>query len=122
MIKPLFFRILPLFAVLAFNSCYTSQATVNISAGEEFVLGELEDSNFRVKLKNLGKEIIEVKAVDNKSGERTQSFGLSGGGQAELYVRKSERVILANPSRIDGKVKARLSKSVSGMRYQPIKD
>lgn len=95
-----------------------SYSTIGIPAGEEFVLGEQENSSFRAELKNLSTETINVRAVDKTTGEQTQGFGLAGKGQTKLGVSRKETVILSNPTTKAVKVRAKLSRSVEGMRYQ----
>ncbi|MGB0260303.1 MAG: hypothetical protein ACPF99_02725 [Flavobacteriaceae bacterium] len=58
-----------------------------------------------------------VKAVDKKSGEVTQSFGLGAKGRTKVYIRKNETVYFENENGTDVKVDVILSKGVEGMRY-----
>ncbi|NRA51822.1 MAG: DoxX family protein [Phaeodactylibacter sp.] len=117
--------LVPVFGALALaismSSC-ASYATVTIPAQQEFVLGEVENSNFKVKLSNLSQEEVKIRALDKESDVQTQGFGLDGKGNATLYVNRSEKVILENPNDNAIKVRAKLNKSVEGMRYQPRKN
>ncbi len=108
--------------IFGLSSCSTNFATIGIPPQEEFVLGEREDDNFKVQLKNLSNETIQVKAVNKKSGERTQGFGLAAKGETSLYISSEEKVILANTNDKEVSVKAKLNKNVEGMRYQPVSE
>ena len=118
----LYFFFFSISLAIGLSSCGTNYATVGIPAQQEFVLGEQNDRNYRVELKNLSEETVKVKAIDKESGEQTQGFGLAAKGKTTLYVDKTEKVILGNPTDEEVKVKAKLSKGVEGMRYQPLKD
>ena len=103
------------------SSC-ASYSTINIPPGEEFVLGEQENSSFRLELKNLGRETIDVRAVEKTNGVQTQGFGLGGKSKTRLRIRRGETAVISNPTPKAVKVKAKLTKFVAGMRYQPISD
>ncbi len=121
MTKLLHLRHFALLLIMALSSC-ASNSTINIPPGEEFVLGEQENSSFRLELKNLGREIIDVRAVDKTEGVQTQGFGLDGKSKARLRIRRGEMAVISNPSQEAIKVKAKMTKTVAGMRYQPIPD
>lgn len=82
------------------------------------MLGEGEKSSFRAELKNLSSTTLNVRTIDKITGEQTQGFTLTGKGQTQLRAGRRETVLLSNPTTKDVKVRARLSKSVEGMRYQ----
>lgn len=113
-------RALPILALCVALAGCAGTATVSIPAGEEFVLGEYQDAGYRVDLKNLGDQIVQIRAVDRRTGEQTQGFGLDPGGSAKLYISSREVVRFGNDSGEDAKVRARLSKNVEGMRYEPM--
>jgi hypothetical protein len=112
-----YFQGFAILLTIALSSC-SSYSTISIPAGEEFVLGERENSSFRAELKNLSSATINVRAINKITGEQTQGFGLAGKGQTKLRAGRRETVLLSNPTTKDVKVRARLSKSVEGMRYQ----
>jgi hypothetical protein len=112
-----YFQGFAILLTIALSSC-SSYSNISIPAGEEFVLGERENSSFRAELKNLSSATINVSAIDRTTGEQTQGFGLAGKGQTRLGAGRRETVLLSNPTTKDVKVRARLSKSVEGMRYQ----
>ncbi len=82
------------------------------------MLGEGEKSSFRAELKNLSSTTLNVRTIDKITGEQTQGFGLAGRGQTQLWAGRRETVLLSNPTTRAVKVRAKLSKSVEGMRYQ----
>ncbi len=84
------------------------------------MLGEGEKSSFRAELKNLSSTTLNVRTIDKITGEQTQGFGLAGRGQTQLWAGKRETVLLSNPTTRAVKVRAKLSKSVEGMRYQQV--
>ncbi|KGE88327.1 MAG: S41 family peptidase [Phaeodactylibacter xiamenensis] len=117
MTKQSFCRNLVFLLTIALSAC-ASYSTIGIPAGEEFVLGEQENSSFRAELKNLSSATLNVRTIDKITGEQTQGFTLPGRGQTQLRAGRRETVLLSNPTTRAVKVKARLSKSVEGMRYQ----
>jgi hypothetical protein len=121
MTKLSYLRELAVLLTIVFSSC-ASYSTINIPAGEEFVLGEQENSSFRAELKNLSSTTINIGAVDRRTGKQTQGFGLAGKGQTKLRAGRQETVLLSNPTMSAVKVRARLSKSVEGMRYQQMQE
>lgn len=117
MTKLSYFRNLAILLAITLSSC-ASHSTIGIPAGEEFVLGEGEKSSFRAELKNLSSTTLNVRTIDKITGEQTQGFGLAGKGQTQLRAGRRETVLLSNPTTRAVKVRAKLSKSVEGMRYQ----
>jgi|GEM_PF-1722495 len=117
MTKLSYFRNLAILLAITLSSC-ASYSTIGIPAGEEFVLGERENSSFRAELKNLSSATLNVRTIDKITGEQTQGFTLTGKEQTQLRAGRRETVLLSNPTTKDVKVRARLSKSVEGMRYQ----
>ena len=112
--------ILTLMALATVLSSCSSLANVGIPAGEEFMLGEYQDSGFKVELRNLSNETVKVKAVDKNTGEQTQGFGLSPKGKATVYISKNEKVLLQNRSDVEVVVRAKMNKTVEGMSYRKL--
>lgn len=102
------------------SACGTNYSTVGIPAQQEFVLGEQCPGKFKVELRNLSNETVDVKAINKENGSFSQGFGLAGKGKTVVYVDKGDKVILGNASEKDVKVKAKLNRSVEGMRYQSL--
>ena len=103
--------------ILSLNSCSTFKSGLTIPANQTFLLGELNDKNYTAELVNKSNLTVIVKAVDKKSGEVTQSFGLAPKGRTKVYINKDETVYFENENGIDVKVDVILSKGVQGMRY-----
>ena len=102
------------------SGCSTNYATVGIPAQQEFVLGEQCPGKFKVELKNMSNETVDVKAINKENGAFSQGFGLAAKGKTTVYVDKGDKVILGNASGKEIKVKAKLNRPVEGMRYQAI--
>lgn len=83
---------------------------MSIPAQNEFVLGEISEKNFIVKLTNLTDTDIQVQAIDTRTGESTQGFGLAPKGKATVNNATNEEV----------RVRAVMNKGVQGMRYQAV--
>ena len=98
----------------------SNNANVTIPAQQEFVLGEYQQSSYKAKLNNTSGKAMKVSVVDKETNKQTQGFGLEGKGEATVYVNKNEIVLLKNPNDKEITVKVKLSKTVSGMRYQEI--
>lgn len=117
--KPVLNVALPLLLIAVLSTaCSTNNAVVGIPAQQEFVLGERADYNFRVQLKNLSDETVQIKAVSTETGKQTQGFDLAAKGEAKVFIGKNEKVLLINQNDTEVKVKAKLNKGVEGMRYQ----
>ena len=106
-----------LIVALALNSCSTSKSGLTIPANQTFLLGEFNDKNFSAELINTSNLTVIVKALDKKSGEVTQSFGLVPKGKTKAYISKDETVYFENKNGTDVKVDVVLNKDVHGMRY-----
>lgn len=104
-------------ALVTLNSCTTFKSGLTIPANQTFILGEFNDKNYSAKLVNRSDLTVEFKAVDKKSGEVTQSFGLASKGKVQVYISKDEKVYFENENSVDVKVDVILSKGVEGMRY-----
>ena len=100
--------------------CSSNQSIVSIPAQNEFVLGEISQKNFTVKLTNLTEKDIQVQTVDTRTGEPTQRFGLAPKGKATVSVSRHEKVLLKNATNDEVRVRAVLNKGVEGMRYQAV--
>ena len=98
----------------------SNNANVTIPAGQEFVLGEYQESSYKAKLNNASNKSMQVSVVDKETNEQTQGFGLDGKGEATVYVSANEIVLLKNPNDKKILVKVKLSKTVEGMRYREI--
>lgn len=119
--KLFYFQGFAILLTIALSSC-ASYSTINISPGEEFVLGEQENSSYRLDLRNLSSETINVKTIEKTNGEQMQGFGLGSRSKTKLRIGRQEAAVISNPSKKAIKVRAKLTKSVEGMRYQPIPD
>lgn len=112
--KKLFFA----FAViLALISCSTFKSGLTIPANQTFLLGEFNDKNYSAVLFNKSNLTVNIKAVDKKIGEVTQSFELAPRGKTKIFISKEETVYFQNENGVDVKVDVTLSKGVEGMRY-----
>ena len=103
--------------LISLNSCSTFKSGLTIPANQTFLLGELNDKNYSAELVNKSNLTVIVKAVSKKSGEVTQSFGLSPKGRTKVYISKDETVYFENENGTEVKVDVKLSKGVEGMRY-----
>lgn len=86
--------------LITLNSCSTVKSGLTVPANQTFLLGELNDKNYSAELVNKSNLTVIVKAVDKKSGEITQSFGLASKGRTKVYISKDETVYFEN-KRID---------------------
>lgn len=107
-------------ALSGLTSCIPIYSNIGIPAREEFVLGEGSDGNFNVELRNKSSKTVQIRTVNQKSGEVTQTVGLEGRDVATLKVGRNETVYLSNAARRSVTVQARISKTVQGMRYQKL--
>lgn len=108
-------------AGLLVSSCATN-STLTIQPGEEFVLGEYQNSRFSAEVTNLSGEEIMVSIIDTASGTQVQGFGLPGRNSARITVSKQETVVFRNFSDETVRVRARLGRTVEGMRFQGVSD
>jgi len=83
-------------------------------------LGEYANHRFSAKVSNLSRDQVDVVIIDTDTKEQTQGFGLPGRNSARINVSKNETVIFRNSNDSKVKVKAKLSRGVEGMRYQPV--
>lgn len=98
---------------------FASNSVITIPPFQKFLLGEIESTSFRVKIKNLSKFPVEVE-TRNKEGEKTSGFTFAAKGETKLGIDKEEYVVLTNLNDQPIKIAAHLSKGVEGMRYEII--
>lgn len=103
--------------LLTLNSCSTFKSGLTIPANQTFLLGEFNDKNYTAELVNKSNLTVIVKAVDKKSGEVTQSFGLAPKGKTKVYISKDETLYFENENVTDVRIDVILNKGVEGMRY-----
>ena len=103
--------------LLTLNSCSTFKSGLTIPANQTFLLGEFNNKNYSAELVNKSNLTVIVKAVDKKSNEVTQSFGLAPKGRTKVYISKDETVYFENENGKDVKIDVILNKGVEGMRY-----
>ncbi|MEO1653230.1 MAG: hypothetical protein AAFU64_06775, partial [Bacteroidota bacterium] len=96
-----------------------SHSTIGIPPQEEFLLGERAKGSYQVSLQNLSDKQIFIKTKDRESGALLRELSLAPQAKTNLRISRQEFVVLQNVHKNQVKVKARLSKSVEGMRYQP---
>lgn len=101
------------------NLIFASNAVITIPPHQRFLLGELETTSFKVKIKNLSKFPIQIE-TKNSRGLRTSSFTFAPKGETKLGVEKNEHVLLINTTDESIKIAAHISKSVEGMRYETV--
>ena len=103
--------------LLTLNSCSTFKSGLTIPSNQTFLLGEFNNKNYSAELVNKSNLTVIVKAVDKKSNEVTQSFGLAPKGRTKVYISKDETVYFENENGKDVKIDVILNKGVEGMRY-----
>lgn len=108
-------------AVFLLGGCAVN-SNIYLDPQQEFVLGEADARSFRLDMKNVGGEEVEVKAIETKTGEETQSLVLHPKQEATVIVSGSETALLRNASDKRTRVTVRLSKGVIGMRFQGLEE
>ena len=93
----------------------------DIQSNEEIVLGEFQDSSYKVYISNKAKSHILVYTVDRNTELHTQTFRLDSKSNATIYAAKYEKVVFQNPSGESISVDIGLNKKVEGWRTQPMK-
>lgn len=104
--------------ILSLGACAT-HSTIGIPAQEEFLLGEGAKGSYQVSLQNLSDKQIFIKTKDRKNGTLLRELSLEPQEKTNIRISRQEFVVLQNVHKNAVKVKARISKSVEGMRYQP---
>lgn len=65
------------------------------------MLGEFNDKNYSAELINKSNLTVAFKAVDKKSGEATQSFGLAPRGNTKISISKEHTIYFENENGVD---------------------
>lgn len=108
-----------------FNRASEKLVTVATShelpANEEIVIGEFEESEYKVYVNNKAKSPLVVYVVDRSTNKHTQTFSLNAQENATILAAKFEKVIVQNPSEGMINIEIGLSKDVVGWRRQPVK-
>ncbi|GAB5564237.1 MAG: S41 family peptidase [Winogradskyella sp.] len=94
---------------------------VSISGNQQFILGELEEDIFKVSLKNLSKESVDILIVEKFTDNILNRIKLKSGNNIEVTVLSDQKAILKNNSSNLVRIESRLNKGVEGMYYEPIK-
>ncbi len=95
-------------------------ATAEIQAHYEFVLGDYATQNYTAKLINRGNVPIVIRCLSKASGEETRTVTLPARGRLNLHIKQDETVILVNDSDEFVEVTAKLSYGVEGMSSRPV--
>ncbi|NQX77789.1 S41 family peptidase [Gilvibacter sp.] len=103
---------------LSLWSCSSVNSIVTIPANQQFILGELENSQFNADLENLSAEKVELLLVDNQTEQIENKIQLNGGEKRIIQVSINQKAIIKNNSDKRVKIKTKLNKSVEGMRYE----
>ncbi|MBD3636005.1 MAG: hypothetical protein HUJ25_01585 [Crocinitomicaceae bacterium] len=93
-----------------------------IPAKQEFIIGEFQDTSYKVYVNNEAKTHIIILLVDRNTNKQTQSFRLEPTENATVFAAKFEKLIIQNHSSEEIKLKIGLNKEVEGMRYQEVKE
>lgn len=110
-------------ALLAFVSTTAVaqvNATAEIQAHYEFVLGDYATQEYTARLLNRGAVPITIRCESKASGEVTRTVTLPAKGRLRLSIKQDETVILVNNSDVYVEVSARLSYGVEGMSSRPV--
>lgn len=114
------FLSLLMLGLFALSACSSNRATVFVPAGEQFLLGEMNNRSYKVKIRNASDTVVTIRAVDKTSGAFSQGFGLGARSSAKLSISGREKVYFINESSKEVKIQVELSKNVQGMRYEQI--
>ena len=95
-------------------------ATAEIQAHHEFVLGDYASKDYTAKLTNRGNVPIVIRCLSKASGEITRTLTLTAKGRLRLRIKRDETVIFVNDSDEFVEVAAKLSYGVEGMSSRPI--
>jgi len=95
----------------------STNSGITIPANQTFLLGELNDENYSVELKNKSNLIISIKVINKKSNQIVEKFDLEPQVKKVMQISKKEIVHFINNSDRDVIVDAILSDGVLGRRY-----
>ena len=93
-----------------------------IMANEEIVIGEFQDSSYKVYVNNKAKSDVTVYVVDRNTNLHTQTFLLHPQENATILAAKFEKVIFQNLSGQPINIEIGLNKDVEGWRTEPAKE
>ena len=95
-------------------------ATAEIQAHYEFVLGDYATQDYTAKLSNQGDVPVVIRCISKASGQVTRTATLPARGRLTLAIKQDETVILVNDSDKYVEVDAELSYGVEGMSSRPV--
>ena len=107
-----------LVAMMATFGC-ASKNMVTIPPYQQFILGENEPGEFKVRLTNTTPVELTV-ATKNAEGTETSGFGFAEYGTVDLVIPAGEMAVLQNKTGEKAVLEVRLYESVEGMRYEGI--
>ncbi len=120
--KTFLFGVVALLSIVLLPANLTAQvnATAEIQAHHEFVLGDYATQDYTAKLTNRGDVPVMIRCLSKGSGEVTRTVTLPARGRLSLKVVQDETVIFVNDSDEYVEVNAKLSYGVEGMSSRPI--
>ncbi len=107
-------------AALAAPATAQVNATAEIDAHREFVLGDYASKDYTARLYNRGPVAVEVRTFMTASGELVGTFELAAKQRKTVRVKKEHTVVFVNDSDRHVDIDARLSYGVEGMSSRPI--
>ncbi|WP_438989090.1 S41 family peptidase [Polaribacter sp.] len=115
-----FFKIiLTALCLLLFISCATN-STLTIDGRQEFVLGETNNSDFKVTANNVSDKQLRIVLVDKTSNQAIKEILLEADETAIVKAAKGQKLLVKNNGRQKAKVNVKLNKDVQGMRFQSL--
>lgn len=99
----------------ATSTSTSTEASAELAPGQTLIIGEGSTGDYKVAIRNRGSDIT-VAARNQRTGERTQSFGLGRYGKETIYLRPNEELFLINDSARPTMVSATAARPVRGVR------
>ena len=99
------------------SSCSTFKSSVSIPANQSFILGELNDKDYSVKLTNKSNVPVNIRIMDKMTEIPSQDSILVSKERLKLSVSQNELLLFQNNTEEEIIMNVILSKRVEGMRY-----
>lgn len=106
-----------LLASLLLTACNGSKNIVGIPPYQQFILGETQNTAFKVTIEN--KSDLELKIeTRNMDNVKTSGFGMARKGTVDLTIGADEMAVIINPNGESAILDVSLFEEVQGMRYE----
>jgi len=91
---------------------------ISLKGNEEFIFGEFTDKKSKIKIKNSGASIVQLKVLDETTKEPLMQYTLEPDESFTVFVFGWEKILVQNPNDEDVSISVESKRLYTGYRIQ----